>query len=153
MRTFTRRCHRCPGGLELKGSFQVPLNYAKPISSSNSASIALIRTLSPYPPTSQNYKGPLIFNPGGPGGSGVDIVLGDGGLLREYIGDAFDILSFDPRGSYRFHASYLCLIHLSFFQASLVPPHSSPFSTMILTEKYGMPGQMSSVSSMLPQIA
>ena len=77
----------------------MPLNYAKPISPSNSASIALIRTLSPYPPTSQNYKGPLIFNPGGPGGSGVDIVLGDGGLLREYIGDAFDILSFDPRGT------------------------------------------------------
>ncbi|KAF8351763.1 Alpha/Beta hydrolase protein, partial [Amanita rubescens] len=76
----------------------VSLNYSEPISSSNNASIAIIRTLSPYPPSSENYKGPLLFNPGGPGGSGVDIVLNEGQLLRTLAGDAFDIVGFDPRG-------------------------------------------------------
>ena len=111
------------GYLQFKGSFQVPLNYLEPISSSNRASIALIRTLSPYPPTSQNYKGPLIFNPGGPGGSGVDTMVNDGSLLREYLGDAFDILSFDPRGMCRFRASRLSrlLIFLSSRRLSFYP--------------------------------
>src|SRR6266550_6896903 len=85
--------------IEFERSFQVPLNYSEPISSSNSASIAMIRTLSPYPPSSENYKGPLLFNPGGPGGSGVDILLEEGQVLRTLAGDAFDIVSFDPRGT------------------------------------------------------
>ena len=85
--------------------FKVPLNYSEPISSSNKASIAVVRSLSPYSPTSQNYKGPLLFNPGGPGGSGIDTVLTDGGLLRLVAGDAFDIIGFDPRGMCHFMQS------------------------------------------------
>ena len=80
--------------------FQVPLNYAAPISSSNNASIAIIRIPSPYPSTSQDYKGPILFNPGGPGDSGVDFLVGSGKLLHTVVGDAFDIVSFDPRGKY-----------------------------------------------------
>jgi hypothetical protein len=85
--------------IQFERSFQVPLNYSEPLSSSDSASIALIHILSPYPPSSENYKGPLLFNPGGPGRSGVDFVLAEGQLLRTLAGDAFDIVSFDPRGT------------------------------------------------------
>ncbi len=89
--------------LQFEPPFQVPLNYSEPISSSNNASIAIIRIVSPYPPSSESYKGPLLFNPGGPGGSGVDIVLDEGQILRTLAGDAFDIVSFDPRGTCLFH--------------------------------------------------
>ena len=85
--------------IQFERSFQVPLNYSEPISPSNNASIAIIRTISPYPPSSENYKGPLLFNPGGPGGSGIDTVLNEGQLLRTLAGDAFDIVGFDPRGT------------------------------------------------------
>src|SRR6266550_2325662 len=85
--------------MQFERSFQVPLNYSEPVSSSNNASIAIIRTLSPYPPSSENYKGPLLFNPGGPGGSGVGFLLEEGQVLRTLAGDAFDIVSFDPRGT------------------------------------------------------
>lgn len=88
----------CSAHHTIRRSLQVPLNYSEPISSSNNASIAIIRIISPYPPSSENYKGPLLFNPGGPGGSGVDVVLEEGQILRTAVGDAFDIVSFDPRG-------------------------------------------------------
>ncbi|KAF8351757.1 Alpha/Beta hydrolase protein, partial [Amanita rubescens] len=76
----------------------VPLNYSAPVSPSNNASIAIIRIPSPYSATSQEYKGPILFNPGGPGGSGVDFVLVGGDLIHAVVGDAFDIVGFDPRG-------------------------------------------------------
>lgn len=76
----------------------VPLNYSAPISPSNHASIALIRIPSPYPRFSKQYKGPILFNPGGPGGSGVDLILRVGKLLRAIVGNGYDVVSFDPRG-------------------------------------------------------
>jgi pimeloyl-ACP methyl ester carboxylesterase len=40
----------------------------------------------------------LLINPGGPGGSGVAMVLSMGGNLRRIVGEDQDILGFDPRG-------------------------------------------------------
>lgn len=40
-----------------------------------------------------------MFNPGGPGSSGVDEVLSDIDTLRFFLGDAHNIVSFDPRGT------------------------------------------------------
>lgn len=60
----------------------------------------MIRIPSLFPPTSQFYKGPILFNPGGTGGSGVDFIQGrQGELLSEIVGPAFDIVGFDPRGT------------------------------------------------------
>jgi len=50
-------------------------------------------------PESADYRGPLLMNPGGPGGSGVDLILRSGGLLQSIVGPQFDILGFDPRGA------------------------------------------------------
>ena len=40
----------------------------------------------------------LIISEGGPGDSGVVTLLVLGAQLRQYVGDGFDILGFDPRG-------------------------------------------------------
>lgn len=46
-----------------------------------------------------NAKATLFVNPGGPGGSGVDMVLnGFGAYLSELLGGRFDVVGFDPRG-------------------------------------------------------
>ncbi|KAF6836449.1 alpha beta hydrolase fold family [Colletotrichum plurivorum] len=45
-----------------------------------------------------DYKGPVIFNPGGPGGSGVWSLKHHGKYLQEIIGVNHDLISFDPRG-------------------------------------------------------
>ncbi|KAJ6510771.1 Alpha/Beta hydrolase protein, partial [Mycena sanguinolenta] len=63
-----------------------------------SAAIALIRTPSAVPHDSSSYRGPVLINPGGPGGSGVDMVAAAGALLSRIIGPEFDIVGFDPRG-------------------------------------------------------
>ncbi|KAM6503183.1 TAP-like domain containing protein, partial [Amanita muscaria] len=90
----------------------VPLNYSAPFSSSNQASIALIRTPSAYPQNSTHYKGPILFNPGGPGGSGVQFVLEVAPIFRAILGNAFDLVGFDPRGVSR------SLPAVSFFNSS-----------------------------------
>ncbi|KAF8960264.1 TAP-like protein-domain-containing protein [Flammula alnicola] len=53
----------------------VPLNHSDPLGELE-AVIALIRKPSIFPPDSDSYRGPILFNPGGPGGSGVDFIQG-----------------------------------------------------------------------------
>ncbi|KAF7433702.1 hypothetical protein PC9H_005665 [Pleurotus ostreatus] len=74
---------------------QVPLNYSDP--DGGTASIAVIRFPSPLAGT-DDYKGPILFNPGGPGGSGVQMIADGGAAFSELLGANFDIVSFDPRG-------------------------------------------------------
>ena len=76
---------------------QVPLNYSDP--EGDAASIAVTRLPSPLAGT-DDYKGPLLIIPGGPGGSGVELVLENGALLSQVLGPNFDFVSFDPRGSF-----------------------------------------------------
>ncbi|KAG5634520.1 hypothetical protein H0H81_001673 [Sphagnurus paluster] len=53
---------------------------------------------SALPPDSPDYRGPILLNPGGPGGPGVDLVRSAGQLISQIVGPQFDILGFDPRG-------------------------------------------------------
>ncbi|KAJ7093548.1 Alpha/Beta hydrolase protein [Mycena epipterygia] len=73
---------------------KVPLDYSAP--DAGSASIAITR----YPAncTKSEYRGPILVNPGGPGGSGVDYVVEAGAAFAAVIGEQFDIVGFDPRG-------------------------------------------------------
>ncbi|KAF5311055.1 hypothetical protein D9619_008143 [Psilocybe cf. subviscida] len=75
---------------------EVPLNYSDP--EGRKASIALIRKPAGVPTESGFYRGPVLFNPGGPGGSGVDMVKRRGEMFSKILGPQFDIVGFDPRG-------------------------------------------------------
>ncbi|KAG5653159.1 hypothetical protein H0H81_002001 [Sphagnurus paluster] len=58
----------------------------------------MTRLPSTVPANSSDYRGPILLNPGGPGGSGVDFVLGIGEWISSVVGPQFDIIGFDPRG-------------------------------------------------------
>ncbi|KAF7346759.1 Abhydrolase-4 domain-containing protein [Mycena sanguinolenta] len=75
---------------------KVPLDYTQPDGAS--AAIAMIRVHSVVPHNSPSYRGPVLINPGGPGGSGVDMIAWAGPMLSTIIGPEFDIIGFDPRG-------------------------------------------------------
>ncbi|KAI5122028.1 hypothetical protein M0805_008019 [Coniferiporia weirii] len=74
----------------------VPLDYSAPLG--ETAAIALIKSASKYSPGDKQYRGPILFNPGGPGGSGISALLGRASLFREILGEGFDLIGFDPRG-------------------------------------------------------
>ncbi|KAL0580846.1 hypothetical protein V5O48_001138 [Marasmius crinis-equi] len=84
-----------PGGFQC-GRLQVPLDYNDP--KGEAAAIALIRLRANVSTDSEEYRGPVLFNPGGPGGSGVDMVRGRGDKFATILGPQFDIVGFDPRG-------------------------------------------------------
>ncbi|MEV6342232.1 alpha/beta hydrolase [Actinoplanes sp. NPDC051851] len=77
----------------------VPRDWSSP-KAGETYDVAMIRIRSA---TQKNRIGSLLLNPGGPGGSGIDLAVylsfGEalGGLPTE-ITDRFDIIGFDPRG-------------------------------------------------------
>ncbi|KAJ7663541.1 Alpha/Beta hydrolase protein [Mycena rosella] len=73
---------------------EVPLDYSDP--SVGTAALAIIRLQANV--SNAEYRGPLLFNPGGPGGSGVDTLVMLGQSLQVIFGSQYDIVSFDPRG-------------------------------------------------------
>ncbi|KAJ7677048.1 Alpha/Beta hydrolase protein [Mycena polygramma] len=74
---------------------EVPLDYSDP--SVGTAVLAVIRI--PANVSEAEYRGPIIFNPGGPGGSGVDILVTGGFDFQTLLADSrYDLVSFDPRG-------------------------------------------------------
>lgn len=72
------------------GYVTVPVDYANPDGAS--ADIAVIRK-----PATGPRIGSLLLNPGGPGGSGVDLAVGLADDLAQ-LNDTFDLVGFDPRG-------------------------------------------------------
>ncbi|GJE96255.1 alpha/beta hydrolase [Phanerochaete sordida] len=74
----------------------VPLDYDNPTSAQ--AGIAIVKIPSKLSLDDKRYRGPILFNPGGPGGSGVDLIRSVGSSLQILLGDEYDIVGFDPRG-------------------------------------------------------
>lgn len=84
----------CPGQPDFQcASLQVPLDHAKP--GGAQISLALIR----HPATDPAQRvGSLLWNPGGPGGSGVVGLSQFYSAFPAQLRARFDIVSFDPRG-------------------------------------------------------
>ncbi len=73
---------------------KLPRDYDKPTGST--VTIALFKIPAADP---ASRIGTLFLNPGGPGGSGVDIAMAATGFLTQSVLDRFDIVGFDPRGT------------------------------------------------------
>ncbi|KAH7103627.1 Alpha/Beta hydrolase protein [Auriculariales sp. MPI-PUGE-AT-0066] len=76
------------------GLLSVPLDYSRANGPNATIAVAVL----PATDTA-NYKGSVLFNPGGPGGPGTQAILQLGPLLAPIIGPAYDIVGFDPRGT------------------------------------------------------
>ena len=75
----------------LCGTLQVPLDYGH--LSRGSVPLAVMEHVAPQ------SKGVIVFNPGGPGESGVLILPIMASLLPEAVKDQFTLVSFDERGT------------------------------------------------------
>ncbi|WP_405626946.1 alpha/beta hydrolase [Streptomyces sp. NBC_00016] len=97
---------KCSKAQDLPGSMQcgtvsVPLDYAAPNGKQIELTVSRVRATHRDPHNSKRRvprQGALVFNPGGPGGSGLYFPLI--GLLPEWkrIGAAYDLVGYEPRG-------------------------------------------------------
>ena len=71
----------------------VPLDHADP--DGELIEVAVARTATA---NAGRRIGSLVFNPGGPGGSGIEFLTAVAALVPAAIADRFDLVSFDPRG-------------------------------------------------------
>lgn len=73
-------------------SLKVPLDHDNP----HGRKITL--ALSRVPHTAKKYQGPLLVNPGGPGGSGLTLAGFVAASLPKAVAAQYDVIGFDPRG-------------------------------------------------------
>ncbi|WP_255405516.1 alpha/beta hydrolase [Sinomonas sp. R1AF57] len=80
----------CEGSYEC-ATVSVPMDYADP--SGDTVKLSLIRL------NGRNAKASLVVNPGGPGGSGVDMVKDSAkSMFSQKLLDSYSVIGFDPRG-------------------------------------------------------
>ncbi|KAJ0122112.1 hypothetical protein J7T55_002624 [Diaporthe amygdali] len=86
--------HSCFDGEYDCARLKVPMDWLEP-DNGRHVVLAVVRLQA----TEKNdYKGPVFFNPGGPGGSGIWALKDHGAQLQAVVGRNFDIVTFDPRG-------------------------------------------------------
>ncbi|MEV0575079.1 alpha/beta hydrolase [Streptomyces sp. NPDC050392] len=74
------------------GSVRAPLDHDDP--SGRQVTLALSRV----PHTAKTFQGPLLVNPGGPGGSGLSMAGFVAASLPKAVAAQYDVIGFDPRG-------------------------------------------------------
>ncbi|MEU9604982.1 alpha/beta fold hydrolase [Streptomyces sp. NPDC048057] len=72
---------------------KVPLDYRAPGGKKIDVAISRLSAADPA-----KRRGVLLFNPGGPGGNGLDMPLMMRELLPQSVKDRYDLIGFDPRG-------------------------------------------------------
>ncbi len=75
------------------GFVTAPLDYAQPGGEQIKIAVSRVK----HTVTDAKTQGPMLVNPGGPGGSGLALSL-LGGAVPQHAGDAYDWIGFDPRG-------------------------------------------------------
>jgi pimeloyl-ACP methyl ester carboxylesterase len=75
------------------GTLRVPLDYSRPHGRKISLALSRIRHTS----SDADYQGVMLVNPGGPGGSGLGLVV-LGQFVPNNAGSTYDWIGFDPRG-------------------------------------------------------
>jgi pimeloyl-ACP methyl ester carboxylesterase len=75
------------------GFVEVPLDYNKPSGTKIQLAVSRVKHKTP----DSEAQGPMLVNPGGPGGSGLIYSI-FGEFVPDNGGDAYDWIGFDPRG-------------------------------------------------------
>ncbi len=75
---------------------KVPLDYSNTQKTDIELSLARAKA-------SGKKLGSLLINPGGPGGSGVDLLKNSKDMFSQQVFSSFDVVGFDPRGVSRSH--------------------------------------------------
>ncbi|KAF2157197.1 hypothetical protein K461DRAFT_317336 [Myriangium duriaei CBS 260.36] len=95
----------CYDGLQC-ARLEVPMDYWNG-TTDKTVSLAVVRLPATVRIDDPRYRGPILVNPGGPGGSGISMVWRAGGILQSIVQGTFpdleqpqfyDIIGFDPRG-------------------------------------------------------
>ncbi|KAH8894715.1 hypothetical protein GQ53DRAFT_625425, partial [Thozetella sp. PMI_491] len=78
---------------------KVPLDWQNS-NSTKSVAVAIVSLPAVVPESDPSFGGTIISNPGGPGDSGVVLMLEEGKQLQKFLDNNkhYEILSFDPRG-------------------------------------------------------
>ncbi len=88
-----KRCADQPAPWQC-GTLSVPLDYRR-VLDSGTVTISVTRLQA----SDRAHRiGSLVLNPGGPGGSGVELAWGEAPQLPDELTDRFDVVGFDPRG-------------------------------------------------------
>ncbi|WP_406002365.1 alpha/beta hydrolase [Streptomyces sp. NBC_00829] len=88
--------HRCDKDLTAAyqcATIKVPLDYNRPGGKKLDLAISRMKTS-----TKKEHRGVLLFNPGGPGGSGLDMPPIMSTILPKAVTAKYDLVGFDPRG-------------------------------------------------------
>ncbi|MER5429373.1 alpha/beta hydrolase [Streptomyces sp. NPDC002588] len=83
-------------------SLEVPLDHDDP------GGERITLALSRVPHTAKTYQGPLLVNPGGPGGSGLSLASFVASALPKAVAAQYDVIGFDPRGVGRSRPALNC---------------------------------------------
>ncbi len=80
---------------------ELPMDYWNGTTDAT-VSIAILKSPAAVPVTHPKYGGPILLNPGGPGGSGTSFAVMVADAFRQLVDDEdgkyFDFIGFDPRG-------------------------------------------------------
>lgn len=80
-------------GLEC-ATLAVPIDHAEPGGETLNLELARV----PSSASADERIGSLLFNPGGPGGSGIEFLANASVIMPEELTSRFDLVSWDPRG-------------------------------------------------------
>ncbi|MGV4981121.1 alpha/beta hydrolase [Streptomyces sp. NRAIS4] len=88
--------HRCdasqPAAFQC-ATIKVPLDYGRPDAKTISLAISRLKTSVPG-----KRHGAILFNPGGPGGEGLDMPVMMKDAMPQKVREQYDLIGFDPRG-------------------------------------------------------
>ncbi|HWC84523.1 MAG TPA: alpha/beta fold hydrolase [Pseudonocardiaceae bacterium] len=111
------------------GTLRLPVDWADPHGASFTLALAKRAATDP-----SESEGPLLINPGGPGGSGVDFALAANQFFSPAVQAHFDIIGFDPRGVDR-SSPILCSTDLLNAQPFPVPASQGDYTAQIAYNK------------------
>ena len=110
----------CGGGFEC-ATGRVPLDHDQPDGAKIELDLIRLRASDP-----DERIGSLFMNPGGPGGSGVDLIRGIAPFMPPELKQKFDLVGFDPRGIMR-STPLLCFDSLE-EAIEVLPPFAFPLA-------------------------